>query len=89
MLKDIQAPDCPKQLVHLSAKVQLVLVYDNATTEQFSEDREHFLMKIRELDPEVKIEEHPIGKYLVHYIEEFLSYLYNCSTIKPRRTIKT
>lgn len=40
-----------------------MLVYENSTADEFSEDRDHFMSKIRELDPDVQIEEHPIGWY--------------------------
>ena len=41
--------------------MQLVLVYQNETAEQFKDDREFFLGKIRELDPDMKVSEYPLG----------------------------
>ena len=44
--------------------MQLVLVYANETAEEFQHDRDHLMGKLRELDPDVLVQELPIGKVL-------------------------
>ena len=41
--------------------MQLVLVYQNETAEQFKDDREFFLGKLRELDQDMRVSEYPLG----------------------------
>ena len=49
-------------LLNPSARVQIVLVYQRETAKDFQEDREDFYSKLREIDPKISIEEHPLGK---------------------------